>query len=179
MAYDTCTRGTCVDCVSRASVSSVSLAVEILRKNNKASQIKCRQRPFWSVSDSSVWWGKILPYGRLSWELDPYDSSSQNIEDFAVWCKVVSKECHFDDRAGEYEVVRFTKPFFILDKAKALPVRIGSQTAWFTWYRRNTINGVSRVTKGQKSTGGGCSHERLRVFSCSLFFHVLRCVKLV
>ena len=24
-----------------------------------------------------------------------------------------------------------------------------------------------------------CSHERLRVFSCSLFFHVLRCVKLV
>ena len=26
---------------------------------------------------------------------------------------------------------------------------------------------------------GLCSHERLRVFSCSLFFHVLRCVKLV
>ena len=39
-----------IDCVSRVSVSSVSLAVEILRKNNKASQVKCRQRPFWSVS---------------------------------------------------------------------------------------------------------------------------------
>ena len=76
-----------------------------------------------------MWWGKILPYGRPSWELDPYDSSSQNIEDFAVWCKVVSKECRFNDRAGECEVVRFTTPFFILDKAKALPVRIGSQTA--------------------------------------------------
>ena len=37
---------TCVDCVSRVSVSSVSLAVEILRKNDKASQVKCRQRPF-------------------------------------------------------------------------------------------------------------------------------------
>ena len=131
--HDTCTRGTCVNCVSHVSVSSVSLAVEILRKNNKASQIKCRQRPFWSVSDSSVWWGKILPYGRPSWELDPYDSSSQNIEDFAVWCKVVSKECRFNDRAGECKVVRFTTPFFILDKAKALPVRTGSQTAWFTW----------------------------------------------
>ena len=40
---------TCVDCVSRVSVSSVSLAVEILRKNDKASQVKCRQRPFRSV----------------------------------------------------------------------------------------------------------------------------------
>ena len=43
---------TCVDCVSRVSVSSVLLAVEILRKktkNDKASQVKCRQRPFRSV----------------------------------------------------------------------------------------------------------------------------------
>ena len=40
---------TCVDCVSRVSVSSVLLAVEILCKNDKASQVKCRQRPFRSV----------------------------------------------------------------------------------------------------------------------------------
>ena len=40
----------CVDCVSRVSVSSVSLAFEILRKNDKSSQVKCRQRPFWSIS---------------------------------------------------------------------------------------------------------------------------------
>ena len=65
--HDTCTRGTCVNCVSHVSVSSVSLAVEILRKNNKASRIKCRQRPFWSVSDSSVWWGKILPWKTFLW----------------------------------------------------------------------------------------------------------------
>ena len=37
----------CVDCVSRVSVSSVLLDVEILRKDDKASQVKCRQR--WSV----------------------------------------------------------------------------------------------------------------------------------
>ena len=40
---------TCVDCVSRVSVSSVLLAVEILCKNDEASQVKCRQRPFRSV----------------------------------------------------------------------------------------------------------------------------------
>ena len=55
--------------------------------------------------------------------------TTQNTEDFAAWCKVMSKECRFTDRAGECEVVRFTTPVFILDKAKALPVRIGSQTA--------------------------------------------------
>jgi len=33
-----------VDCVSRVSVSSVLLDVEILRKDDKASQVKCRQR---------------------------------------------------------------------------------------------------------------------------------------
>ena len=37
----------CVDCVSRVSVSSVLLDVEILHKDDKASQVKCRQR--WSV----------------------------------------------------------------------------------------------------------------------------------
>ena len=77
---------TCVDCVSHISVSSVSLAVEILRKNDKASQVKCRQRPpsrlplrrhfhrerrlgTRQVKDHSdrsryfwMWWGKIRPW---------------------------------------------------------------------------------------------------------------------
>ena len=30
------------------------------------------------------------------------------------------QECRFNDRPGECEVVRFTTPFFVLDKAKAL-----------------------------------------------------------
>ena len=62
--------------------------------------------------------GKKSFHGRPSWELAPYNSSSQNTEDFAAWCKVVSKECRFNDRAGECEVVRFTGPIFILDKPK-------------------------------------------------------------
>ena len=37
---------------------------------------------------------------------------------------IVLKECHFNDRAGKCGVVRFTTQFSILDKAKALPIRI-------------------------------------------------------
>ena len=136
---------TCVDCVSHISVSSVSLAVEILRKNDKASQVKCRQRPASRLPlrrhfhrKTDVWvrgrsktiliglgifgcGGEKSVHGRPSSELAPYDCSSQNTEDFAAWCKLISKECRFNDRAGECGVVRFTTQFFILYKAKALP----------------------------------------------------------
>ena len=63
--------------------------------------------------------GEKSVHGRPSWELAPYDCSSQNMhyyEDFAAWCKLVSKECRFNDRAGKCGVVRFTTQFFILDK---------------------------------------------------------------
>ena len=43
-----CTRVSTVPVVP-CSVSSVLLAVEILCKNDKASQVECRQRPFRSV----------------------------------------------------------------------------------------------------------------------------------
>jgi len=32
--------------------------------------------------------------------------------------------------AGECGVVRFTSQFFVLDKSKSIPIRIGGQTAW-------------------------------------------------
>ena len=35
---------------------------------------------------------------------------------------LVSKESRFNDRAGKCGMVRFTTQFFILDKAKALPI---------------------------------------------------------
>ena len=66
--------------------------------------------------------GEKSVHGRPSSELAPYDCSSQNTEDFAAWCKLVSKECRFNDRAGECGVVRFTTQFFYFGmKAKALP----------------------------------------------------------
>ena len=40
-------------------------------------------------------------HGRPSWELAPYDCTSQITEDFASWCKLASKECRFNERAGE------------------------------------------------------------------------------
>ena len=60
---------TYVDCVSRVSVSSVLLAVEILRKNDEASQVGLSIFRF--GREKSV-------HGRPSWELAPYDCSSQN-----------------------------------------------------------------------------------------------------
>ena len=34
-------------------------------------------------------------------------------EDFASWCKLVSKECRFSERAGECGVVLFPTQFFL------------------------------------------------------------------
>ena len=85
----------CVDCISRVSVSCVLLAVEILRKDDKVSQVKCCQKTiliglsiFRLVGEKSV-------HGRPSWEFTKHCN-----EDFAAWCKHVSKECRFNDRVG-------------------------------------------------------------------------------
>ena len=90
--------------------------------------------------------GEKSVHGRPSWELAPYDCRSENTEDFAAWCKLVSKECCFNDHAGECGVVRFTTQFFfILDKAKALPIKIGSQTAWEA-VRLDFIDNKDKIT---------------------------------
>lgn len=44
--------------------------------------------------------------------------------------KISPTECCFNERAGECRVVRFTTQFFVLDKSKSIPIRIGGQTAW-------------------------------------------------
>ena len=68
--------------------------------------------------------------GRPSWELAPYDCTSQITEEFASWCKLVSKECRSSGYAEECRVVHFSTQFFILNRAKAPPIRIGSQIVW-------------------------------------------------
>ena len=52
----------CVDCVSRVSVSSVLLAVEILRKDDITSRAYVVKDHFDQSSCFSVWWGKICPW---------------------------------------------------------------------------------------------------------------------
>ena len=68
--------------------------------------------------------------GRPFWELAPYDCTSQITEEFASWCKLVSKECRSSGYAEECRVVHFSTQFFILNRAKAPPIRIGSQIVW-------------------------------------------------
>ena len=55
---------------------------------------------------------EISVHGRPSWELAPYDCTFQITEDFPSSCKLVSKECHFSERAGECGVVLFSTQFF-------------------------------------------------------------------
>ena len=52
--------------------------------------------------------------GRPSWELAPYECTSQIAEDFASWCKLVSKECRFSERAESAEWFTFQRNFFSL-----------------------------------------------------------------
>lgn len=94
-------------------------------------------------------------HGRPSWELAPYDCSLQNTKDFTAWCKLVSRECKFTDRAGECGVVRYTTQFFVLDKAKALPIRIGSQTAWDA-VRLDFIDNKEKVITKDYELHGRC-----------------------
>ena len=85
-------------------------------------------------------------HGRPSRQLAPY---------FTAWCKLVSRECKFNDRAGECGVVRYTTQFFVLDKAKALPIRIGSQTAWDA-VRLNFIDNKEKVITKDYELHGRC-----------------------
>ena len=61
-------------------------------------------------------------HGRPSWELAPYDHESER-------CRDASTECCFNERAGECGLVHFTSQFFVLDKSKSIPIRIGGQKA--------------------------------------------------
>lgn len=94
-------------------------------------------------------------HGRPSWELVPYDYESQDTKNFATWCKLVSKECNINERAGVCGMVPFTTQFYIVDKAKALPIRIGSQTAWEV-VRLDFINNKDKVIAKDYELHGRC-----------------------
>ena len=73
--------------------------------------------------------------GRHSWELAAYDHESEQTKDFTMWCRNAAAECSFDECAGECGVVRFTTQFFVLDKSKSIPIRIGGQGMGAAWNR--------------------------------------------
>ena len=47
-------------------------------------------------------------------------------------------------------MVRFTTPFFVLDKAKSIPITIGSQTAWEA-IRNDFVEKRSRIRSRRRS----------------------------
>ena len=108
---------TFVDCVSRVSVSSVSLAVEILRKNNKASRY------------FSVWWGKICPWKTFPWSSLRTTVVHKTLKILARGVNLCRRNATSMITLEGAEWFDLQHNFFILDKAKVLPFRIGSQTA--------------------------------------------------
>ena len=97
---------TCVNCVSRVSVSSVLLAVEILRKSKKASQVKCRQIPFRLVSVFFGVVGKNLSMKDLPGSLLSATVVHKALKILLCGVNLCQRKlCHFNDRAGECRVV--------------------------------------------------------------------------
>ena len=59
-------------------------------------------------------------------------------------------ECCFNEHVESAERVRFTTPFFVLDKARSIPITIGSQTAWEA-IRNDFIEKRSRIRSRRRS----------------------------
>ena len=95
-------------------------------------------------------------HGRPSWELAPYARESERTKDFTAWCRDASTECRFNERAGECVVVRFTSQFFVLDKSKSIPIRIGGQTAWEV-VRNDFIENKEKIASKDYELHGKCA----------------------
>ena len=63
-------------------------------------------------------------------------------------------------------MVRYTTQFFVLDKAKALPIRIGSQTAWDA-VRLDFIDNKEKVITKDYELHGRCDFLVL----CTVILH--------
>ena len=95
-------------------------------------------------------------HGRPSWEVAPYDRESERTKDFTASCRDASTECCFNERAGECGVVRFTSQFFVLDKSKSIPIRIGGQTAWEA-VRNDFIENKEKIASKDYELHGRCA----------------------
>ena len=95
-------------------------------------------------------------HGRPSWELAPNDRESEQTKDFTPWCRNVAAECCLNERAGECGVVRFTTQFFVLDKSKSIPIRIGGQTAWEA-VRTDFIENREKIASKDYELHGRCA----------------------
>ena len=91
-------------------------------------------------------------HGRPSWGLAPYDRESERT---TAWCRDASTECCFNERAGKCGVVRFTSQFFVLDKSKSIPIRIGGQTACEA-VRNDFIENKEKIASKDHELHGRC-----------------------
>ena len=64
-------------------------------------------------------------------------------------------ECSFNEQAGEYGVIRFTTDSYVLDKSKAIPIRIAGQTAWEA-VRNDFIENKEKMASKDYELHGRC-----------------------
>ena len=127
--------------------------------------------------------GEKSVHGRPSCELASYDCSSENTvsEDFAAWCKLVSKECGFNDRAGKCGVVRlqkyveFDRPGERSPEFDNLRLRADEIKLWFTpsaKQRRIRLKGNSKRTSGNSLSPLGVQNKDLCAASQTVLIRV-------
>ena len=112
-------------CTSCQCLSSVSLAVKILRKNDKASQVKCQ------MSSKTILIGFGVVGKNPSMEDLPRSSLYTTVDHKTL--KILPRGvnlCQLDNASmialESVEWFNLQHIFFILDKAKAIPIRIRS-----------------------------------------------------
>ena len=71
-----------------------------------------------------------------------------------------STESCFNERAGGYGVLRFTSQFFVPDKSRSIPIRIGGQTAWEA-VRTDFIENKEKIASKEYELHGRCAPGRL------------------
>ena len=135
------------------------------RKLSKCKNVR-RAGDLKSMSSKTILLGlSIFRCGSERWELAPYDRESEQTKDFTAWCRDASTECCFNERAEECGVVRFTSQFFVLDKSKSIPIRIGGQTAWEA-VRNDFIEDKEKIASKDYELHGKCA-----VLFCKPLFH--------
>ena len=84
-----------------------------------------------------------------------YNKCSENSSSQIVFRTDIFPKIVVGCPCGECGVVRYTTQFFVLDKAKALPIRIGSQTAWDA-VRLDFIDNKEKVITKDYELHGRC-----------------------
>ena len=86
-----------------------------------------------------------------AWTTSPNDRQSDRTKDFAAWCMGIYEQNAVSMSTWRVRSGWFHDPVFrLMDKAKSIPITIGSQTAWEA-IRNDFIEKRSRIRSRRRS----------------------------